>query len=172
MIWKDVVGYEGIYQVSETGLIYSIGSNKVISTKTNNRQYVQVHLHKDGKCSMKLVHRLVAEAFVANEKALPQVNHKDENKNNNHYSNLEWCTNIYNRRYGTGYQRAVDNHDYKAIGRKRLKPVRMLTLDGKHIETFPCSEDAEQKTGIRRRHIRGVCRNGRTAGGYRWEYCA
>lgn len=172
MVWKDVVGFEGDYVVSETGMIYSLKSDKVLKTKKNNRQYIQVNLSKDGKAFTRLLHRIIAEAFIPNQEQLPQINHKDEDKNNNHYSNLEWCTNIYNRRYGTGYQRARDNHDYEAIGRKRVKPVKMLTLDGEHIETFPCSEDAEQKTGIRRGHIRGVCRNGRTAGGYRWEYCA
>ena len=105
-IWKDVVGYEGYYQVSNLGRIYSIPRNH---TKGGFRK---LHLDKDGYARVDLynknhkgklfgVHRLVALAFIPNPQNLPMINHKDENPNNNCVDNLEWCDCKYNNNYGT-----------------------------------------------------------------------
>lgn len=107
--WKAVKNYEGIYEVSESGKIKSItrsfitwnGGLKIISERimANNLHksgYVQVSLNINGCCANNKVHRLVAIAFIENPKNLPQVNHKDGNKQNNNVSNLEWCTAIEN----------------------------------------------------------------------------
>ena len=119
--WRPIQGFEGLYEVSDWGRVKSLANNKarkekiLKGTKTPNG-YLLVGLHKDGKVVWKLVHRLVAEAFLENPNNLPQVNHKDENKENNNVENFEWCTHSYNNNYGTRTERCskrVDQIDPK-----------------------------------------------------------
>ena len=98
---KDVAGYEGRYFVSDTGDVFGVKCTK-LKPHNNGYGYMLVDLYKDGKMKHARVHRLVAEAFIQNPNGLPEVNHKDENKENNSASNLEWCTPSYNKKYGTG----------------------------------------------------------------------
>lgn len=113
-VWKDIVGYEGLYQVSNLGNIKSLvrmvenkgafSTDKKIKIKEKIRKpikhykkgYLRVGLHKDGKKTNLSVHRLVAEAFIPNVDNKPQINHKDGIKENNCVDNLEWCTNQEN----------------------------------------------------------------------------
>lgn len=180
-VWKDVVGYEGIYQISNYGTLKSldrldrkgrITHGKIISTKKNNRQYIQVHLLKDGKEKMALLHRLVAQAFIPNPNNYAQVNHKDENKDNNNANNLEWCTNIYNRRYGTGYQRSVEKHDYKKLAKLNSKRVIQLDSEENILNIFNSIREAQDKTNVHRSNISACCKKGNriAAGGYKWRY--
>ena len=118
-IWKDIQGYEGLYQVSNLGRVRSLNYKKTKTVKilkltSNTKGYLQLILHKNGEISSRKVHRLVAEAFIPNPDGLPQVNHKDENKQNNCVDNLEWCTNYYNAWYGT----KIDK-----MRKKRSKPI-------------------------------------------------
>lgn len=120
-IWKPVVGYEGLYEVSNLGRVRSVdryvrfgrwGDNgqtrlrksQLISPKIDEGYY-RVNLNKDGHQKMFKVHRLVAMAFIPNPDNLPVVNHKDENRLNNCVNNLEWCTQQYNSVYGTSIER-------------------------------------------------------------------
>ena len=98
-IWKDVVGYEGLYKVSNFGNVYSNHINKNLSQGTHKDGYKFVILHRDGNDKFMLVHRLVAEAFIDNPNNLPIINHKDENPTNNVVNNLEWCDYLYNNMY-------------------------------------------------------------------------
>lgn len=100
-IWKDVVGYEGLYKVSTYGRVYSCRKNMLLSTPTNRKKgYVDIVLFKNGRKKTEKVHRLVAKAFLPNPYNYPIINHKDENPSNNRVDNLEWCTNDYNLMYG------------------------------------------------------------------------
>ena len=120
--WRPVVGYEGIYEVSNTGKVrsldmyvkigygnYRLHKGKVISLlKKGEYGYIQVNLCYNGKLYKKYVHRLVAQAFLPNPDNLPEVNHRDEDKRNNRVDNLEWCDRSYNLKYGTARIRERD----------------------------------------------------------------
>ena len=95
--WKDIPGYEGLYQVSNLGRIkrFLKTSERIISGEIVFG-YVQVALYKNGKRKMKRVHQLVAEAFIQNPNGYKSINHKDWNRGNNAADNLEWCTQAYN----------------------------------------------------------------------------
>jgi hypothetical protein len=91
-IWKDVKGYEGIYKVSNTGLIKNIKRNKILATRTTYDKYLRINLNKNGNKKTFKIHRLVADAFIPNPHNKPTVNHIDGNKQNNMLDNLEWMT--------------------------------------------------------------------------------
>lgn len=105
-IWKDVVGYEGYYEVSNFGNVRRTSTN-LKPGRNNKHGYLNVSLSKNGKSNSKSIHRLVAEAFISNPDNLPQINHKDCIKTNNFSINLEWCT------LEDNIQHAVDNNRYR-----------------------------------------------------------
>ena len=122
--WRDVVGFEGKYQVSNHGRVRNIKfigrprskhQHRILTQKENRYGYLVVHLSCGKKDFYPTVHKLVAEAFIENPDCLPQVNHKDENKKNNDASNLEWCTALYNSQYGTGQERAQNAKKKKIL---------------------------------------------------------
>ena len=106
-IWKDIPGYEGLYQISNLGNVKSLPRKvnkrkceEIIKVPTiSNKGYYRISLCKNGKIKYYAIHRLVAEAFISNHNNLPCVNHKDCNKQNNNVDNLEWCTYSYNNMY-------------------------------------------------------------------------
>lgn len=105
-IWKDVVGYEGLYQVSNLGRVKSLFRyKKILKQFEDNKGYLRVTLYKNNKSKSIKVHKLVAEAFIPNPNNYDCINHKDENKTNNRVENLEFCSFYYNLMYGTRVQR-------------------------------------------------------------------
>lgn len=115
--WKDIKGYEGLYQISNIGRVKSLSridsrgnkrNEKILKISKNNSGYYFVGLCKNGKVKQYLIHRLVAEAFVRNPYNYSEVNHKDEDKQNNIADNLEWCTHEYNCKYGTRNKRVLE----------------------------------------------------------------
>ena len=117
-LWKPVVGYEGRYEVSNHGRVKSCkrfrsGKSKadtlvverLLVASHDHSGYLKVSLRNGSKSQNHSVHQLVARAFIDNPNDYDQVNHKDENKENNYASNLEWCTAAYNNVYGTRIER-------------------------------------------------------------------
>lgn len=100
-LWKDIDGYNGIYQVSTWGRVRSVrnGEIRILSPYRNSKGYLKIGLRRNGKTDKHRINRLVAKAFIPNPYDLPQVNHKDGNKENNSYTNLEWTTNEMNRKH-------------------------------------------------------------------------
>lgn len=97
MEWKVITGFED-YKVSNAGQVFSIKRNKLLKAY-EKKGYYGVWLYQDKKRYFRMVHRLVATAFIPNIENLPQINHKDENSKNNNVENLEWCTAKYNSNY-------------------------------------------------------------------------
>ena len=179
-IWKDIEGYEGLYQVSNLGRVRSLGrtiqrrtrwgttvdytmKGKMLKPLHSQGDYCYVHLFdKDGTSTNQKVHRLVAWAFVPNPNNLNEVNHIDENKDNNRADNLEWCKHVDNCNYGTRNERCKT---------KLSKPVQKLDADGNVVAEYPSIIEAERVTGTCRSQIRMCCHGKyKTAGGYRWKF--
>ena len=104
-IWKDVNGYEGLYKISNHGEVWSERKQGLLKKGKCGREYYRVVLNKNKEKKYFDVHRLVAISFIDNPFKKKCVNHIDENKTNNHYSNLEWVTHKENANHGTAIER-------------------------------------------------------------------
>lgn len=191
--WKDIEGYEGLYQISNFGRVRSC--DRIITCKSKNgkifekvvkgkimkfstsRNYLAVCLYKNSRQQLKKIHRLVAEAFVPNPNNYPIVNHKDENKTNNNAENLEWCTSKYNTNYGTG----VEKRSKKQLNRPDCsKRIFQYTLEGELVAVYQSSKEATRITGFDNGEIRRCCNGKRFSRGrwyninkykgYKWSY--
>ena len=116
-IWKPVVGYEGLYEVSNLGRVRSLDrydsrnhfrKGRIMKQSYCSKGYLTIDLCLNRKNKKCLVHRLIAQAFIPNPDNLPEINHKDEDKTNNSVENLEWCDRSYNNTYGTARIRAKE----------------------------------------------------------------
>ena len=134
-IWRTIEGYEGLYEVSNTGKVrsldryvkgkgesYWLRKGRVLSPTKDRYGYLKVVLHCNGKCKTINVHKLAAQAFLLNPDNLPEINHKDEDKTNNSVDNLEWCDRSYNNTYGTRQDKVRDtkikNGNWTGLSRK------------------------------------------------------
>lgn len=178
-IWKDVVGYEGLYEVSNLGRVRSLnylrtGQTRILKSHMDRKGYLGVALCKNGKATYKLVHRLVAMAFIPNPMNFPMINHKDENPLNNvvfldesgalipERSNLEWCTAKYNSNYGTITERIA-----KALSKK----VHQFDHQGNLIKEWTSIHEVSRQTGWSQGHISDCCLGKlKTFHGYVWRY--
>lgn len=164
-IWKDIVGFEGLYKISNEGNILSLLTDKVLSPY-NNKGYLMVRLYKNSKPSSLYVHRLVAQTFVENPNGYVEINHIDENKRNNHYSNLEWCSRVHNYNHGSRNDRIG-----VASSVNKLIPVVQLSKEGNIINTFNSINEAGEYLGKNPSHISSCCTGKRkTAFGFVWKY--
>lgn len=173
--WRPVVGFEGYYEVSDWGRVRSL--DRIVVMKNGHKRithgklltqgrynskasYRGVTLCKDGIPLKTSVHRLVATAFIPNPKNLPEVNHKDEDKQNNRASNLEWCDRKYNNTYGTAKLRAAITQG---------KPVLQLKGE-KIVNAWPSAGMAAAFTAATQGGISSCCRGEmKTSGGYGWR---
>lgn len=192
-IWKDIKGYDGIYQVSDKGNVKSLGryievvdkAQKRIYTKLireriikqfyDNHGYKTVSLRNRGETKRFRVHALVANAFIEKNESNKNlcVNHKDGNKANNDICNLEWCTYKENSRHAIDNELLSRSTILKTAEKNKI-PVDMLTLDGRYIKTFDGISDAYRYFGKKYSGgIVSVCKGDRNKClGYKWRYNA
>ena len=156
--WRDVPGYEGLYEVSNLGRVRNIKTGRILRPLKHAGGYLQVALYKNGTVRTSLINRLVALAFLPNPQNLPQINHKDEDKTNNTVDNLEWCDSKYNANYGTRNE-------------KVSKPVLQYDLLGNFIREWPSIMKVERELGIYQGSISMCCLDYRkSAGGFVWRF--
>lgn len=186
-IWKDIDGYEGIYQVSNIGRVKSLDrikphntakcgyieiKGKMLKPMETYKGYLCVDLRDGFKNVRKTIpiHRLVAFAFINNPKPeeYNQVNHIDGNKKNNKIENLEWCNNSMNQLHA--YKNGL-NHHGEAAGRPK-KPVIKISLDGNIIQKYNSVKEAATDNNIKTASNIGMVCNGyrNTAGGFTWKF--
>ena len=174
-VWRDVVGYEGLYQVSSMGRVKSlerrfidkIGRERYVKEcflkpSTDRGGYLRVGLCDGEKQKTFKVHRLVCEAFHENPDNKPQVNHINEIKTDNRASNLEWATARENSNFGTRNER---------LGKAQSKPVAQYAQDGELIKVWPSTMEVERQAGFSNGNISQAA-NGKykQAYGFIWEY--
>ena len=174
--WKDIPGYEGLYQISSLGRIKSLyyGKERILKTNLNSRGYVRIPLHKNNQKKSYFVHRLVATAFIENKLNKEVVNHLDCNPLNNRVDNLEWCTQKENMEYMSYLGRSDKTKEWinkiQKSNSKYYKPVVQKDFNGKIIKIFP-RLNAVSEDGFRPGDVCRCCKNIRhIAGGYKWEY--
>ena len=170
-IWKDIEGYEGLYQVSNKGRVKSLA-------RKNNRRVIvkdfmlKIHVHHTGYAYIRVsknyvkqtlsIHRLVCKAFIPNPENKPCINHKDENPLNNTVENLEWVTQKENANYGTRNAR---------VALKNGKRIIQCDLNGNEIKRWNSLAEASRFYGVTYPSISEVCRGIKpTACGYKWKY--
>lgn len=184
-VWKDIEGFEGLYQISSLGRLKSfrnISNGYILSNKNSKNDYISVVLknHKLKKKRYVRIHRLVAEAFIPNEDSTTktQVNHIDSNKQNNCVSNLEWVTPSENIKHAVshipGMLKGINNYN-KNI---RPKVVQQFSMKGDFVAEFKTAVEANKHTGVCSRNILQVANKEeykpglirRQAGGYIWRF--
>lgn len=191
-IWKEIEGYEGLYEVSNLGNIRSIDritcgrkqKGRVLRQTVNkNTGYLSVGLCKNGNRKTYTVHRIVGKAFVENVDNKDTINHINENKLDNRAENLEWLSLSENLRYGTRDERAKKNHvtkrgkahsGYGKFGAEarthKGKVIGVNKKDPNDIVEFPTAVDACRALGISTGHLCDVLKgNGKSCGGYYWR---
>lgn len=178
-IWKDIKGYEGLYQISDLGRVKSLERKrecgygkqclvkcKVLKFNVGKNGYLYVNLSKNGCEKHYYVHRLVAKHFIPNPNNYNEINHKDENKSNNFVKNLEWCTHKENMNYGSLKNKIIQTKT-KQLG----KPINQYDLNNNLIKGWESSHQIERVLKIPHQNIIRCCKNKvKTAGGYKWKY--
>ena len=179
-LYAPIKGLDGLYEVSTWGNVRSL--DRWITNKNGTKQfykgrilkpvcgkdgYLRVHLFKDGKRTSFYVHRLVAKAFIPNPDNLPLVNHKDEVKDNNYPYNLEWCTDEYNKNYGT----VIERMKKTLTNRKDMsKKVYQYDLEGNLIKEWDSTREAG-RNNFNASAISACCLGKvKTHKGYIWSY--
>ena len=178
--WRDIEGYKGLYQESNTGKVKSLnyrgtGKERILKGYDNGKGYLRVDLCKEGKVKQPLVHVLVATAFLENPNNLPEVNHKDENKQNNCVDNLEFCSKSYNVNYGTRNKKVAEKLKGRKFSEETIKkiskPVFSVDKESGLIMWWQSAHEAERQTGIAQASICACCIGKRkSAGGHIWFY--
>lgn len=176
-IWKDIKGFEGLYQVSNLGRVKGLNRvsldkrhlpDRILTGSVYSTGYVVVKLRVNGIAKRFSMHRLVAEHFIPNPKNLPIINHKDENKLNNRWDNLEWCTQQYNATYGNAKTKALST-----FKKNHSRTVYQFTLSGEFICQYDSISSAAESTNTCRSEVCSCCnmeKNVISANGFMWRY--
>lgn len=181
--WAPVIGYEGMYEVSDHGRVRSVGrmvtrkgtkpfwsEGRVLKTTKNQCGHFKVNLWRGNKGRMFYIHRLMYEAFAG---AIPEgydVHHIDGNPQNNVLTNMRITTHAEHIGAHSRGKNLSEGHKL-AISRAKSKPVSQFSLDGDMIATYPSAKEADKQTGISYKAISQSLRGKtKTSGGYRWRF--
>lgn len=165
--WKNVIGYDGIYQVSDAGSVRKTSGKKLISSY-DSHGYKVVTLFKDGSRRSFKVHRLVASAFIPNPQGKQQINHINSVRHDNRVSNLEWVSPHENSKHAFlfGKGKIAQKAATEAAAKKNKRPI---VMDG--CDIFPSVKDAAKAAGCAPYDVSHVLRGDqRTARGHRFSY--
>lgn len=177
--WRDIVGYEGRYKVSNMGKVISLnyshtGKQKELKQSVLSSGYYAVNLRNGGKVKLCTVHRLVANAFLPNPNKYKEVNHINENTKDNRVENLEWCEQSDNMKhaYKNGLQIPSENQRKAIINTNKLKQKKVCQIkDGEIINTFSGISEASRQTKISISCISRCCNLKRkSTNGYEWRF--
>ena len=175
-VYKDIEGYEGLYQVSNLGNVKSlvnhngIAREKILKNIKAINGYLLVNLYKNKTIKRLYVHRLVAQSFIENPNNFPCVNHKDECKTNNVVTNLEWCTHKYNLEYNNGRERRAKTHSKVMTNNQKISKQVCAYKNGELVFTFPSTNEAKRQ-GFNQGAVSACCIGKRKSHkGYEWRY--
>lgn len=161
-MWKKIKDHHN-YSVNDYGEIRNDRTGRMLKPHLTYNGYLRVTL--DG--AKLRVHRIVAEAFISNDKNFPQINHKDGDKTNNQVDNLEWCTAKQNTKHA--YENGLRTISYTNI--KTPKPIVQMTLDGTIIGRYDSIMQASRRYGYNDSNLSKACKGvQQTAYGYKWQY--
>lgn len=182
-IWKDVIGYNGQYQISNLARVRSMGFNYLTNNGTNHRCVIKPRILKQrllfGYCMVGLklnkknktlrVHRLLADVFIPNPENKPFINHKNGIRNDNSIGNLEWCTPLENIQHSFKVLKRAGNR--KGIfNTKSSKPVyKICKKTGNVLEEYPSALEASRVTGINPRTIYSALNTKDSKTSYKWS---
>ena len=180
-IWKDIAGYEGLYQISNFGRVRSFNrtrknrggrtaviQGRIVKPNIDRKGYLQFHLYSNSVRRRFYSHQLVAKAFIPNPNNYSEINHKDENPKNNCVWNLEWCNHKYNMNYGTAIERAAK---LKRIVQRNNPKISKSVLCIETGVVYPSISEISRELGCSRALIIRCCKGlGKTAYGYHWRY--
>ena len=178
-IWKDIAGYEGLYQVSNLGRVKSLkkgrwgtGKERILKPAKDGNGYLFVKLCKDGNSKMYHIHRLVADAFIPNPDNLPTVDHINRDRTDNRVENLRWASMKMQAENKCEWDRTNQKIAVAKSCKERCSiPVSQYTKSGEFVAIYPSTREAERQTGINKGNINS-CIKGRykSDGGYIWRY--
>lgn len=165
-IWKEIAGYEGLYQVSNMGRVKSLdrvvkistmGSirlvkSRILKPNLNTHGYLYVNLSKEGKVVPKKVHRLIAEAFIPNPDNKPFIDHINTVTTDNRIENLRWCTQKENMNNPISIENCKNTN--------KNKSVAQYSLEGELIAVYPSVMEAARQTGCNNASIHSCCNGG------------
>ena len=178
-IWKDVVGYEGLYMISNLGRIKSFHHKRarILKPGQNKLGYRMLSLFKNEIGKTKMVHRLIAESFIPNTENKPCIDHINGDPTDNRIENMKWCThkeNLNNPVTRKKMSNTWANEELKEKMRfmqKHRIGVDMLTLDGKYIRSFDSIRQASFHSGAWDSEIARCCKDeSKSTGGYKWRF--
>lgn len=192
-IWKPVIGYEGLYEVSNFGRARSLARTKsngkgivnvpekVLKPFPNTRGYLCIDLRRNGESHKKTLHRLIALAFIPNPDNKPCIDHIDTNKKNNNINNLRWCTILENRhnpisevKFSKGGMRGKHHPEERKQRIRDNQPhsrvVLKFTNEGELIGEYPSVHAAARAIGTSQGNMSLICSKRKSLGGYLWKY--
>ena len=156
--YRDIIGYEGRYQISDYGNVKSLYDDIIMKPFKNYKGYFKIRLRKNKKKKNYRIHRLVGIMFIPNPDNKPEINHIDGNKINNHVTNLEWNT-----------QEENYFHSVNVLGNSITKKVIQMDMDGNELNIYNSINEASKELNIPRENIR-KCLIGERKSTYKFRF--